>query len=330
MVLGISHCFSGIVRTTISFCKYRKFSTHLYVKGFGVYGALGVSENLEDAKSFVKLVLNEDEPEDVISASAGYGHSAAVTKSGKLYMWGRPYDVRSLDHFFYRVTPNFARIFWRNSEIFLPEDENIKLYRLPVLLHDQKVVDVKCSAGLTVFLTDKGKVFAFGENSVSQCGIHTSPLKRGLPNDVINPTEITSIPSSVKIGVGLQHGIALTKEGEVYTWGKTDRGRLGLSINDFRKESKSLPCQVMLRHPRNDSNIPAVDVSAGFAHCTAIAKDGSFYVWGRGMSLTEKKQEKKSFLRRKTGDTVYKNEDQLLPRRIVLPGNRKAMKIFSR
>jgi alpha-tubulin suppressor-like RCC1 family protein len=335
MMFGISHGCNSIVRHTVSFCKYRKFSTHLYVKGFGIYGALGLSEDLRDAKSFVKLILNEDEPDDKVTAvSAGYGHSAVVTESGKLYMWGRPYDFGSLNRFFYRLTPIFARFYWKNSEFFLPKDENMKFHRLPVLLHDQnnKIVDVKCSAGLTVFLSDKGKIYAFGENRFSQCGIHTALLKKGLPDDVINPIEIT-IPLSVKIDVGLQHGIALTKEGEVYTWGKTDRGRLGLNINDFQQEPKSLPCQVMLPHPRNGCNISAIDISAGFAHSTAIAKDGSFYVWGRGMSVTEKQQKiekKKSFLRKITEDTVYEYEDQLLPRRIDLPGNRKAVKIFSR
>jgi len=87
------------------------------------------------------------------------------------------------------------------------------------------------------------------------------------------------------------------------------------SSNSGRSSSKSSGAEVK-------QSIKAIKVSAGFAHSAALTEDGSVYVWGRGMS-TECKI--KSFL----NGTLHVCEDQLTPRLVELPDNRRAIDICS-
>ena len=121
----------------------------------------------------------------------------------------------------------------------------------------------------------------------------------------------------------------MTKDGEVYTWGKAKDGRLGVGaiwdgevitehekIDNPLEESRlsSLPLQVGLKKK-------ALGVTAGFAYSAAVCDDGTVAVWGRGWNENVKKVN--------YGDLVVR-EDQSVPRFFSLPENRKAIEIHGR
>ena len=111
------------------------------------------------------------------------------------------------------------------------------------------------------------------------------------------------------VALGFQHGAAVTEDGRVATWGKGERGQLGNSLNNSSNSEPSfchLPTDVVVDR-----------VSCGFNHTAALTSEGEVYVWGKMHSVA--KNEKKS-----SGvSDVSVHEDQLLPRMLELPEERK-------
>eukprot|EP01036_Dinobryon_divergens_P013547 gene13547-18278_t len=150
-------------------------------------------------------------------------------------------------------------------------DKTGGLYTVPKFISDLDVTSVSCSAGLTIFLTTNGDVYSFGLNRWGQCGLTRDDLH------IYNPVKV-DLPPIIRLDTGLQHCICLSNEGEVFTWGKGEKGQLGDGklVNSFHPVKLSLPA-------------PAKCVSAGFGHSAAILTDGSLYIWGKGLSQIPKK-----------------------------------------
>jgi alpha-tubulin suppressor-like RCC1 family protein len=66
----------------------------IFTHGCGAFGALGQGNDLHDTPVFKRLNLSgaSDFIVEAKQVSAGWGHSAAVTESGNLAIFGRPYD----------------------------------------------------------------------------------------------------------------------------------------------------------------------------------------------------------------------------------------------
>ncbi|XP_028264079.1 probable E3 ubiquitin-protein ligase HERC4 [Parambassis ranga] len=90
-----------------------------------------------------------------------------------------------------------------------------------------------------------------------------------------------------QVACGSQHSVALTKGGQVYTWGKDSRGQLGLGK---RKSGPSSP-----QHLQSLSAIPVVRVAAGGEQSFILSVSGGVFGWGRndhgqlGLGHTEDK-----------------------------------------
>lgn len=257
----------------------RYINTVVLSKGCGVFGALGHSNDLHDIECFSALEYFIRENEDIKQISAGWGHSAVVTKTGKLYIFGRPYDFSSLMKIeqMYKISKYIARYVSSSSSSFVfgtTGISNVGFYPIPTLIdiENELVKYVSCSAGLTVYLTESGDVYCFGLNRWNQCG---SEVIQDI--HVFQPYKIPNIPPCQSIDTGLQHCIALTHDGSVYVWGKATKGQLGIFAKKEDLPLSSLPCKVVFP-------LKVFKVSAGFAHSAVILADGSVYVWGRAMS----------------------------------------------
>jgi len=351
--------------------------TLLYARGCGVFGALGTG-NLNDADGFVQVDTESAFGRgcSIKQLSAGMGHSVILLSDGRLFLCGRPFDFSVLLQInrVKNLSSTVARIMASHTNFFGTEtgssamtdmssnDRDGGVYVTPRLVRgiNDKVIFARASAGLTVALTDKGEVFSLGLNRWGQCGVSDSQAHIYYPTKLCNfpstsmpPTKegISShTPTIVAVDIGLQHGIALSKQGNIYTWGKGLRGQLG----DGKLSSSSTPVAVNLlvseknvSPPISDTptavgaeerewrktkksvrNLEAVGVSAGFNHTAAITADGAIYLWGKGMSETLKRgsANQDSVLSAKNLKVrIY--EDQATPRRIELPEGRKAIEI---
>lgn len=274
-------------------------------QGRGIFGALGHDSELRDATNF-KFIDYFKSPTRFVSA--GWGHSATVNDNGQLFIFGRPFDfttimridkVNKFSNWLARFVSSSS-----NSRLFGSE---LGYFPTPAeVVFDEKITDLSCSAGLTVFVTENGNIYAFGLNRWSQCGVPEND-----PHE-LQPVKVPGLPPCVAVEAGLQHCIALSKDGDVYTWGKANRGQLGnLSLDTKDRPPFALPALVPLeptsttyaaavkitraREHRKKANaaaaitlLKATQISAGFSHSAALSTEGEVFVWGKCMSTTVK------------------------------------------
>jgi alpha-tubulin suppressor-like RCC1 family protein len=97
---------------------------------------------------------------------------------------------------------------------------------------EEKNLEIKkvCSGSRhSIVLTENYKLYAFGDNSEGQCSGKTS--FRSCPKAV----KFMGTPKIIDIYVGINHNVALSDKGDVYTWGETSSGKLGYNNFDTKQ-----------------------------------------------------------------------------------------------
>ena len=84
---------------------------------------------------------------------------------------------------------------------------------------------------------------------------------------------------SVSAGDG--HTVCVTKSGNVYSWGASACGQLGLeAIELMPRDSEGYPCQPTPCLLKLLLNVKVKEVACGDAHTSALSNDGKVYSWG--------------------------------------------------
>lgn len=178
--------------------------------------------------------------------ACGSSHSAAITASGELYTWGLG-EYGRLGH----------------------GDNNTQLKpKLVQALSGHRVVQIACGSrdAQTLCLTEDGLVFSWGDGDFGKLG-------RGGSEGCAIPHQIERLNGVgvIQIECGAQFSLALTKSGEVWTWGKGDYYRLGHGSDQHVR--KPTPIQG-LRGKK------VIHVAVGALHCLAVTDAGQVYAWG--------------------------------------------------
>ncbi|ODN06550.1 E3 ubiquitin-protein ligase HERC2 [Orchesella cincta] len=178
--------------------------------------------------------------------ACGSSHSAAITSGGELYTWG---------------LGEYGR---------LGHGDNVTqtLPKLVEALVGKRVLQVACGSrdAQTLALTDEGMVYSWGDGDFGKLG-------RGGSEGCAVPQNIEKLNGLgvCQIECGAQFSLALTKYGQVWTWGKGDYFRLG--HNDDRHVRKPT-----LVEPLKGKKI--VHVAVGALHCLAVTDTGQVFGWG--------------------------------------------------
>ena len=176
---------------------------------------------------------------DVAFIAAGWYSSFAITSSGELWAWG----LNSFGRLGDGTETN------RNS---------------PVRIIDN-VSYVSSGWQHTIIMMQDGAVYTWGSNEFGQLGINNAGFEL-YPQRVLNRLTVrNAIAASGGILSG--HSLAITRDGQLFTWGRNDNGQLG----DETNMDSSLPILVA-------ENITAV--AAGNASSFALKYDGRLYAWG--------------------------------------------------
>lgn len=134
------------------------------------------------------------------------------------------------------------------------------------------------SGQVNLVTTPDGRVLAWGANSGGMLGQGMTPaqlVSLPLPTPVKDTTGQAQLTGIVAVSAGTQTALALTEDGEVYSWGNNSFGRLGRST----LSEDPLPGKVV--SPTGTGTLQRiVSVSFGDSNAVALSDDGTVYSWG--------------------------------------------------
>uniref|UniRef100_A0A8C7RE28 HECT and RLD domain containing E3 ubiquitin protein ligase 4 n=1 Tax=Oncorhynchus mykiss TaxID=8022 RepID=A0A8C7RE28_ONCMY len=138
-----------------------------------------------------------------------------------------------------------------------------------VALDAQNIVAVSCGEAHTLALNDKGQVFAWGLATDGQLGLANFEECVRVPRNIKSLSDV----EIAQVACGYRHSHALSRGGQVYSWGQNRYGQLGLGVAG---QGISTP-QVI----QSLQGIPFIQISAGGAHSFALTFSGAVFGWGR-------------------------------------------------
>lgn len=158
---------------------------------------------------------------------------AALTKNGDLYGWGHAYRFTVP----YKILSNVASV---------------------SLGYDHGAA-----------ITQNGDLYIWGYDGFGSLNSKNNYGKLGIAIEIDdNDVPIKVLENVVSVSLGSVYSSAITANGELYTWGNNQYGKLGDGTNEDRKT----PIMVM-------DNVASVCL--GQSHSAAIKTNGELYMWGR-------------------------------------------------
>ncbi|XP_054728194.1 probable E3 ubiquitin-protein ligase HERC2 [Anastrepha obliqua] len=211
--------------------------------GEGEDGKLGHGNRLTMEKPKLIEALRAKKIRDI---ACGSSHSAAITSAGELYTWGLG-EYGRLGH-------------GDNATQLKP--------KLVAALSGKRVIQVACGSrdAQTLALTEEGVVYSWGDGDFGKLGRGGSEGS-SIPHEIERLTGI----GVIQIECGAQFSLALTRTGEVWTWGKGDYYRLGHGSDQHVR--KPQPIQALRGRK-------VIHLAVGALHCLAVTDTGQVYAWG--------------------------------------------------
>lgn len=124
-----------------------------------------------------------------------------------------------------------------------------------------------------------GKLYAWGRNNFGQVGLgYTSKLVDGKIHPNV-PYLINNAPANIaSISFNQNHSLALTKTGDVYSWGEDRYDQLGRGDNGRSDCSRTADCRLDIGKIDGINN--AVMLATGFKHNLVLDKEGNVWAFG--------------------------------------------------
>ncbi|KAM4572309.1 putative E3 ubiquitin-protein ligase HERC4 [Odontesthes bonariensis] len=122
----------------------------------------------------------------------------------------------------------------------------------------EKIEAVSCGDDVVTLLSERGSVLCVDTTQTP----YTPRLLEAFSNTPVS-----------QVACGSQHSVALSKDGQVYTWGLNSRGQLGVGKKNSGASSP--------QHLRSLSAIPVVRIAAGGEQSFALSVSGGVFGWGK-------------------------------------------------
>lgn len=125
----------------------------------------------------------------------------------------------------------------------------------------------------SVALTEDGKVFLWGKNSEGVVGDGTT-INRVRPVSVFS-IDVLRNKSVTQISAGVDHVLAITHDGKLVAWGRSEYGKLGDRI---QVRNRCFPWPVYAKGELESAG--ALMVASGAGHSVVVSKKHQIFVWG--------------------------------------------------
>lgn len=271
-----------------------------------------------------------------MAVSCGESHTLAVTEHGQLFQWGRGQTlIPGLGLYANQILPTLVDGPEMSGERFVMVSAGI--FNSAALAYDGVVwtwgvaefgslghgngtdlsrptrlgkeafggvsaVRVTCGSDVTFVLTEDGRLWSFGIGTHGKHG-------HGDLDDRLVPTQLGAAlfggARVVSMSTGGNHASVLTTEGDMYTFGQGEFGRLGHGGEQDILVPTMIPRELF-------AGSRVVMVSTGQSHSAAVTTEGALFAWGNGAGF-----------RLGLGD----NDDRLTPTRVLAPLDRSRVRM---
>jgi len=244
----------------------------------------------------IQQVLEDGNTIEEIACGANF--SVALTKKGSMYRWGvdngavfqSPTQVPTgiplrctqvacgRKHSVALMEGGFVMSWGVGYFGQLGHGDNVS-YSIPKLINrldphrlGTQIVKVCCGGYHAGALAESGVMFMWGFNRYGQCGngVRENTVSDPLPCDL----KILTGRRISQISLGRHHSAVLAEDGQVYTWGSSSFGRLGLV------DPEKYVCSPQAVLHLHGASVTAL--ASGDFHMLALTSQGLVYSWGYG------------------------------------------------
>lgn len=184
----------------------------------------------------------------IAAIAPGRNHCVALTEDGSVYAWGRGNQLGN------------------GNGVGQDEPAPVAVTTVGTPMEGMFITAISAS-GHSLARASDGTVYAWGDGGSGQLG-NGSAFPESTPVAV-------DIEGVATIAAGREHSLALAADGTVYAWGRNVSGQLG---NGDRVD-RHTPVPVTTTGTAMEGRTITA-ISAGDAHCLALASDGTVYAWG--------------------------------------------------
>jgi len=124
---------------------------------------------------------------------------------------------------------------------------------------------VRAAGTRTIGISSEGELYAWGTGHMGELGL-------AYQDAVFTPTKIEKVPEDVhwkQLACGYQYTIAVTDEGDVYSWGSNEFGQLGLGHTKMIDRPTKIPTLSKI-----------TKICAAHNHVIALNTFGEIFTWG--------------------------------------------------
>lgn len=187
-----------------------------------------------------------------VAVAAGDSHTLALKSDGTVWAWG------------YNYYGQLGRAPYNYTDSSTP----VQVYGLT------DVIAIAAGGNLSMALKKDGTVWQWGPESditaPNTCSIYTAPVQVSAITEPVVAIAAGGPAGAVAGSLITEVRMALTWDGQIYTWGANAWGQLGIGATGAKCSPQlvsSLPA-------------PAVQVAASGYHAVAHLEDGSLWAWG--------------------------------------------------
>jgi len=227
-----------------------------YSMGRNVHGQLGIDSF---TPSTSPVIINALEKHVIVQGAVGRHHSLFLTDAGIVFGCGKN-DQGEVG------TPNRKNA---PTDLLVPTE---------ILALKGKVISqIACGANFNIAIDDEGNTWSWGyaENGVTGRNTDGKQIGKGKATFAIHsPSKIVTLDGIKikKVCCGVNHTVALSETGDVYTWGFGGYGRLGHKEQKDEFKPRKIEMKVFT---------PVTDIACGNQYNLAIGAYGILYAWGK-------------------------------------------------
>jgi alpha-tubulin suppressor-like RCC1 family protein len=193
----------------------------------------------------------------VTQIAAGEYHSLALTDDGKVHSWG---------------AGAFGQL--GNGQAYLNATTPVDVVSYGAL-DGKAVIQIAAGYSHSLALTSDGGLYSWGANDSGQLGDGTKNFSKAPV--AVDMTDVLNGATVTQIAAGGFNSLALTSDGELYSWGANDSGQLGNGTSGTNIES-NVPVAVDMTSALDSKTV--IQIAAGYSHSLALTSDGGLYSWG--------------------------------------------------